>query len=121
MKESTPHRSETTGIAELAVRRVQEGTSSALVQSGLQESWWAEALACYCYHRNVQDLQADGQTPCERRFNAPFGGPIILFGAEVKFFPIPSKDQGRVHQFGTRVHPRIFTGYALNAEEKLDW
>ena len=32
---STPHRSETNGIAERAVRRVQEGTSAVLLQSGL--------------------------------------------------------------------------------------
>ena len=35
---STPHRSETNGIAERAVRRVKEGTSAALLQSGLDES-----------------------------------------------------------------------------------
>ena len=37
---STPHRSETNGIAERAVRRVKEGTSAVLSQSGLNESWW---------------------------------------------------------------------------------
>ena len=36
---STPHRSETNGIAERAVRRVQEGTSAVLLQSGLDENW----------------------------------------------------------------------------------
>ena len=36
---STPHRSETHGIAERAVRRVKEGTSAVLLQSGLNESW----------------------------------------------------------------------------------
>ena len=36
---STPHRSETNGIAERAVRRVKEGTSGVLLQSGLNESW----------------------------------------------------------------------------------
>ena len=39
---STPHRSETNGIAERAVRRVKESTSAALLQSGLDESWWAD-------------------------------------------------------------------------------
>ena len=34
-----PHRSETNGIAERAVRRVKEGTSAVLLQSGLNESW----------------------------------------------------------------------------------
>ena len=35
---STPHRSETNGIAERAVRRVKEGTSVVLLQSGLDEN-----------------------------------------------------------------------------------
>ena len=37
---STPHRSKTNGIAERAVRRVKEGTSAVLLESGLNESWW---------------------------------------------------------------------------------
>ena len=36
---STPHRSETNGIAERAVRRVKEGTSAVLLQSGQNENW----------------------------------------------------------------------------------
>ena len=36
---STPHGSETNGIAERAVQRVKEGTSAVLLQSGLNESW----------------------------------------------------------------------------------
>ena len=34
----------THGIANRAVRRVKDGTSSVSVQSGLQASWWAEAM-----------------------------------------------------------------------------
>ena len=64
---STPHRSETNGIAERAVRRVKEGTSAVLLQSGLNESWWADTMECYTYLRNVTDLLSDGKTPCERR------------------------------------------------------
>ena len=60
---STPHRSETNGIAERAVRRVTEGTSAVLLQSGLNESWWADSMECYTYLRNVQDLSSDGKTP----------------------------------------------------------
>ena len=41
---STPHRSETNGTAERAVRRVKEGTSAVLLQSGLNESWWADSM-----------------------------------------------------------------------------
>ena len=44
---STPHRSETNGIAERAVRRVKEGTSAVLLQSGLDENWWADSMECF--------------------------------------------------------------------------
>ena len=51
---STPHRSETNGIAERAVRRVKEGTSAVLLQPGLNESWWADFYGMlYTYLRNV--------------------------------------------------------------------
>ena len=45
---STTHRSETNGIAERAVRRVKEGTSAVLLQSGLDETWWADSTECNC-------------------------------------------------------------------------
>ena len=60
---STPHRSETNGFADRAVRRTKEGTSAVLLQSGLDEKWWADSMECCCYLRNVQDLLADGKTP----------------------------------------------------------
>ena len=69
---STPHRSETNGIAERAVCRVKEGTSAVLLQSGLNESWWADSMDCYTYLRNLTDLLSDGKTPYERRFGQPF-------------------------------------------------
>ena len=65
---STPHRSETNGIAERAVRRGKEGTSAVLSQSGLDKEWWADSMVCFSYLRNVQDLLSDGKTPYERRF-----------------------------------------------------
>ena len=65
---STPHRSETHRIAERAVRREKEGTSAVLLQSGLNENWWAGFMECYTYLRNVTDLLSDGKTPYERRF-----------------------------------------------------
>ena len=58
---STPHRSETNGIAERAVRRVEEGTSAVLLQSGLNENWSADSVECYTYLRNIQDLLSDGK------------------------------------------------------------
>ena len=59
---STPHRSETNGIAERAVRRVKEGTSAVLLQSGLDESWWADSMECYLSAK-LTDLLSDGKRP----------------------------------------------------------
>ena len=63
----------------------------------------------------VQDRLADDKTPYERRFNSPFDGPIIPFGAEVKFYPLSSTDQERMHQVGKKIFPGKFVEYALNA------
>ena len=60
---SMPHRFETNGIAEREVRRVKEGTSAMLVQSGSDKKWWADSMECYLFLRNVQDLLSDGKTP----------------------------------------------------------
>ena len=112
---STPHRSQTNGIAERAVRRMKEGTSAALLQSGLDEKWWADSMECNTYLRNIQDLLSDGKTPYERRFGEPFEGPIIPFGSLIEYYPISAKDQSRIHQLGKKVLPGLFLGYALYA------
>ena len=112
---STPHRSETNGIAERAVRRVKEGTSAVLLQSGPNESWCADSMECYTCLRNVTDLLSDGKTPYEKRFGQPSKGPIIPLGSLVEYHPISVKDQSRIHQFGKKVLPGLFLGYALYA------
>ena len=55
-----------------------------------------------------------GRRPSERRFWQPFKGPIIPFGSLVEY-PITAKDQSRIHQFGKKVLPGFFLGYALYA------
>ena len=105
---STPHRSETNGIAERAVRRMKEGTSAVLLQSGLDKEWWADSMECCCYLRNIQDLLSHGKTPYERRFGVPSNGPVIPFGAMVEYHPISSKDQSRLYQFGATVLSSIY-------------
>ena len=109
---STPHRSETTGIAQRAVRTVKEGTSAALLQSGLNESWWADSMERYTSLRNVTDLLSDGKTPYERRFGQPCKGPIIPFGSLVEYHPITAKDQESL----TWIVPRIRSLRGRNLE-----
>ena len=112
---STPHRSETNGAAERAVRRVKEGTSAVLLQSGLNESWWVDSMECYTHLRNVTDLLSDGKTPYERRFGKPFKGRNVPFGLLVEYHSITAKDQSIIHQFGKKVLPGLFLRYALYA------
>ena len=44
-----------------------------------------------------------------------FKGPIIPFGSLVAYHPKTAKDQSRIHQFGKKVLPGLFLGYALYA------
>ena len=108
----------TSGIAERAVRRVKEGTSSVLVQSGLQVSWWAVAMECCCYLRNVQALIADGQTLCERRFQFTSRWADHSIWSMIKLLSnVIRRPRSSAHQFGTKVLPGILIGYALNVGE----
>ena len=102
------------------MRRVKEGTSAVLLQSGPNESWWADSMECHTYLRNVTDLLSDGKTPYERRFGQPFKGPIIPFGSLVEYHAIFAKDQSRIHQFGKKVLPGLFFEYVLYAGGNLE-
>ena len=93
------HHTDQKHMAERPVRRVEEGTSAVLLQSSLNESWWADSMECNTYLRNIEDLLSYGKTPHERRFGQPFKGPIIPFGSLVEYHPITAKDQSRILQF----------------------
>ena len=112
---STPHRSETNGIAERAACRVKEGTSAVLLQSGLDDNWWAHSMECYTHLRNIQDLLSDGKTPYERRFGKPFKGPIIPLGPLVECYPHFFERAVKNPSIGKKVLPGLFLGYALYA------
>ena len=84
-----------------------EGTSAVLLQSGLNESWWADSMECYIYLRNVTDSLSDGKTPYGRRFGQPFKGPIIPFGSLVEYHPITAKDPSIWKESFTWIVPPI--------------
>ena len=93
---------------------LKEGAAGVLLQSGLDEKWWADSMECCTYLRNIKDLLFRGKTPYERRFGEPFQGPIIPFGLMVEYHPISAGDLSRLHQFGKKVSPGIL-GYVLCA------
>ena len=72
---------------------------------------WNVTLIC----ETSTDLLSDGKTPYERRFGKPFEGPIIPFGSLVEYHPNNCEGSSRIHQFGKKVLPGLFLGYALYA------
>ena len=56
-----------------------------------------------------------GKHHTSERFGKPFKGPNIPFGSLVEYYTISAKDQSRIHQFGKKVLPGLFLGYALYA------
>ena len=96
---STPHRSETNGIAERAVRRVKEGTSSVLLQSGLDENWWADSMNVTPICGTSQISYLMGRRPMKDVLGSHLKD---LFGSLVDYHPVTAKDQSRIHQFGQK-------------------
>ena len=116
---SMPHRSETNGIAERAVRKLKEGTSSVLLQSAVGNEWWADSMECYCCLRNIQDLLSDEKTPYDRWFGMPFNGLEMQFGAMVENHPVSAKDQSRLHQFGPQSLARHIPRICIKFKRKV--
>ena len=69
----------------------------------------------YTYQRNSQIYYLTGRRPMKDVLGNHFKGPIIPFGSLVEHHPITAKDQSRIHQFGKKILPGLFLGYALYA------
>ena len=111
------HRSETNGIADRAVRRVKEGTA-VLLQSGLNESWWADSMECYTYLRNVTDLSSDGKTPVWETFWATILKDRIFHLVHWLSITLQLRRTSQESiNLERKVLPGWFLGYALYAGE----
>ena len=62
----------------------------------------AQFLRHFCLHGDVNDAS-------QKQTNNN------SFGSLFEYYPISSKDQSRIHQFGKKVLPGLFLGYALYA------
>ena len=114
---STPHRSETNGIAENSSAQRKGRHLCCIVTIG---SEWKlvgrfEGMLHFSAKRHVTVLFSDGKTPCDRRFGQTFKRQIIPFGSLVEYHPSTAKDQSRIHQFAKKILPRLFLGYVLYA------
>ena len=113
---STPHRSETHGIAERAVRRVKEGTSAVLLQSGLDEKLVGRfygMLIPICETFKISCLMGKLHTKDVLENHLKDRSFRLVHWLSIT--PISAKDQSRIHQFGKKVLPGLFLGYALYA------
>ena len=112
---STPHRSVTHGIAERAVRRIKEGTSSVLLQSGLRKKWWADSMECFCHLRNIQDLLSNGENTIRkaiRRTNQRTNNSIWFGGRISPFFCQRPVATASVRK--ERLTRNMFLGYSFH-------
>ena len=112
---STPHRSETNGIAEKG-RKTSERryfSNVATIKIGWKVVGWFYGMLLLS--AKCPRPLGKQENPYERRFGEPIKGPIISFGAVVEYYPISTRDQSRLHQIGKKVLPGIFLGYGLIA------
>ena len=65
--------------------------------------------------RNIVDILADGHTAYYKRYNVEFPGPIIPFGAEVRYIPSSPPDIEQLHAFGEKMVAGLFMGYHQKA------
>ena len=84
---------QTNGTADRAVRRLQEGTATAMVQCGLPDQWRDRAKECCCCLRNAYNKMADSKTTYEKGCCVTFDGLLIPFGAKVSCKPISRRKE----------------------------
>ena len=70
-------------------------------------------MMTFCYLRNIHDLGAEGRTAYEKRYGVPVAGPIIPFGAGIRYKPSRPKEVYDLKW--TKVKRGLFVGYVLNA------
>ena len=87
------------------------GTVVSFTKSGGEKQWTASVI-CETYQTNWQTESHHMNEDLELHLMVQWH----LFGALIFFIsPTSGKDRSRLHQFGTKMLPGIFIGYALNS------
>ena len=110
---STPHRLQTNGVAEKAVRWVKSETTSALIQSDLLEEWWHETVEYYCHLLNICDKMTDDTRHIKS--DSMLLSKILRYRRERKSWV------SRLHQCDVKINPKIVMDYSLSAGGRMDW
>ena len=115
---STPHRSERNGIAERAVRRVEEGTSALLLRTRIE---WKVVVWLY----GMLLPSARCQRPPGRSENSVWKTiwrtiPRADDTFWSNYHPVSPRDQARIHQFVKNILSGIFLAFELVAGRKFE-
>ena len=113
---STPHRSETHGIAERALRRVKKMnfSSTATIRLGWKMLWlirWNAFAICEKFKTSWQMGKLHMKDCLENHSK----GQFFVWSNGVECHPISAREQSILHQFGKTILPGIFLRYALIA------
>lgn len=95
---SKPHRPQSDGVAEQAVRCALEETRVVLLLSGMPVFWCHASKACSAL-RTAADEITDKKTPCFLRHTAHFGGLLVPHGVLVEYKPPPRKELNKINIF----------------------
>ena len=68
-------------------------------------------MAAFCMLRNVHDVLPSGKMAYEQRFNEPFRGAIIPFGAAITYNPLQPGHDRSLAKMGKKNRDGIFMGY----------
>ena len=110
---STPARPQNNGIVEREVRRVLEGSRSALFHSGFHPRWWAWATKYFCHAYNITN-RLGRTSPWVERFGDPFTGIVRPFGSLVYAIPSTSVKKKKPLKFAPKAAPMLFMGWEFH-------
>ena len=107
-------------IAERAVRRVKEGTSAVLLQSGLIREWRPDSMKCFYYLQKVQNYLANGKSQIWSKIWRIIQRTNYTIWRTDWISPrTQRKKRKRIHQFGKKLSQIFFIGCVLFAVRNL--